>query len=103
MDSRRSLIQRVVDFNAGREPERLALKYKAMQKDPLAFFRGSCYVFAEDWPQNRHLDRCPTTWVCGDLHNHVEFVGRAESILACRHAGDRSRSHTGSFQLPKGV
>ena len=48
----RSIVQRLKLFNQDREPERLALKYKAMNKDAFAFFRGSCHLFYEDWPKD---------------------------------------------------
>jgi uncharacterized protein (DUF2252 family) len=59
---------RINRFNRGRDPERLALKYKAMQKDALAFYRGTCHLFGEDWPQTHRLNEAPAVWVCGDLH-----------------------------------
>jgi uncharacterized protein (DUF2252 family) len=62
------LLERIFRFNHGRDPERLALKYQAMQKDALAFVRGTCHLFAEDWPRSHLLDTAPATWVCGDLH-----------------------------------
>jgi uncharacterized protein (DUF2252 family) len=63
-----TLIPRIARFNRGRDPERLALKYKAMQKDALAFFRGTCHLFGEDWPQADRLNDAPVVWACGDLH-----------------------------------
>ena len=42
--TRKNVVQRIMDFNAGRDPERLALKYRAMQTDPLVFLRGSCHL-----------------------------------------------------------
>ena len=55
-------------FNAGREPERLALKYRAMRASPLAFLRGSCHLFNERLPGDDLLRAAPPAWVCGDLH-----------------------------------
>ncbi|MEY4354298.1 MAG: hypothetical protein RLZZ609_2539 [Cyanobacteriota bacterium] len=63
-----SIPQRLKSFNQGRDPERLAMKYKAMAKDPFAFFRGTCHLFYEDWPQASALDATPAAWICGDLH-----------------------------------
>ncbi|MFM7639988.1 MAG: DUF2252 domain-containing protein [Cyanobium sp.] len=65
--------ERLQAFNQGRDPERLALKYAAMAKDPFAFFRGSCHLFYEDWPKDSPLDATPAAWICGDLH--VENFG----------------------------
>ena len=75
--TRDNVVQRIMDFNAGRDPERLALKYRAMLADAFAFLRGSCHLFYEDWPVRSPLDAAPATWVCGDLHleNFGTFKG----------------------------
>ncbi|MEB3334692.1 MAG: DUF2252 domain-containing protein, partial [Cyanobacteriota bacterium] len=63
-----SIADRLKTFNQGRDPERLAMKYRAMAKDPFAFFRGTCHLFYEDWPRTSPLDATPAAWICGDLH-----------------------------------
>ena len=68
MDDRRNIVARIARFNRGRDSQRLALKYKAMQRNPLAFFRGTCHLFCEDWPQTHALNDAPDVWTCGDLH-----------------------------------
>ena len=73
MSAGRDPVQRIVAFNRGRDPERLALKYRAMQTDALAFFRGTCHLFWDDWPSTTSLDDAPAAWACGDLH--VENFG----------------------------
>jgi uncharacterized protein (DUF2252 family) len=60
--------ERLQAFNRGRDPQRLAMKYAAMARGPFAFFRGSCHLFYEDWPQGSPLDASPAAWICGDLH-----------------------------------
>lgn len=64
-------------FNAGREPERLALKYQAMAKGPFAFLRGSCHLFYQDYDAAGHLIDAPPVWICGDLHleNFGSYLG----------------------------
>ena len=62
------IIQNIQTFNAGREPERLALKYRNMRLDPFVFLRGTCHLFYDRLPRERVLDRAPLTWICGDLH-----------------------------------
>ncbi len=62
------VVERIRAFNAGREPERLAMKYAAMRRSPFAFFRGTCHLFYEDWPKDGALDGAPAAWICGDLH-----------------------------------
>ncbi len=62
----------------GREPERLALKYREMCKTPFAFFRGTAHLFWEDLAARRSaLPDGPLVWACGDLHfeNFGSFQG----------------------------
>jgi uncharacterized protein (DUF2252 family) len=76
--SPRDISTRIERFNAGREPERLALKYRAMSKSAFAFFRGSAHLFWEDLgARRRALPNSPLVWVCGDLHleNFGSFQG----------------------------
>jgi len=56
------------EFNAGRDPERLARKYAAMRKDPFTFLRGTCHLFYDRLPAARILAKAPAAWICGDLH-----------------------------------
>lgn len=58
----------ILTFNAGRDPERLALKYKAMRKNALGFLRGSNYLFCQTVPDSPLLRAAPAVWSCGDLH-----------------------------------
>ena len=74
----RDLVARIEAFNAGREPERLALKYRAMAKSPFGFFRGTAHLFWEDLSDSRSaLPDSPLVWTCGDLHleNFGSFQG----------------------------
>ena len=63
-----SVIERIRRFNAGREPERLALKYAAMRRSAFAFLRATCHLFYEDLPKSPLLKNAPPVWACGDLH-----------------------------------
>jgi uncharacterized protein (DUF2252 family) len=62
----------IQEFNAGRDPERLAMKLRKMRGDPFIFLRGACHLFyqrlAEFAPCGSLPGPVPTTWVCGDLH-----------------------------------
>ena len=60
-----SQIQR---FNAGRDPERLQLKYSAMRTNPFVFLRGTCHLFYDRLPRGGVFKSAPLAWVCGDLH-----------------------------------
>jgi uncharacterized protein (DUF2252 family) len=63
-----SVVECIRRFNAGRDPERLALKYAAMRKSAFAFLRGTCHLFYEDLPKSPLLKNAPAVWACGDLH-----------------------------------
>jgi uncharacterized protein (DUF2252 family) len=64
----RSIAERIHQFNQGRSPERMRLKYQRMKEDCFAFFRGTCHLFYDDWPESSPLNRGPLAWICGDLH-----------------------------------
>jgi uncharacterized protein (DUF2252 family) len=64
----RLLAERIARFNAGRDPERLRMKYDAMRTSPFAFLRGTCHLFYERLPGSRLLEKAPAAWLCGDLH-----------------------------------
>jgi uncharacterized protein (DUF2252 family) len=59
---------RIELFNQGRDPERLLMKYQAMQRDIFSFLRGTAHLFYQDWPQQTPLNQTPLSWICGDLH-----------------------------------
>ncbi|HEX7932051.1 MAG TPA: DUF2252 domain-containing protein [Paraburkholderia sp.] len=62
------LAQTIARFNAGRDPERLAMKYRAMRTSPFVFLRGTCHLFYERLPQATLFDDAPAVWICGDMH-----------------------------------
>ncbi len=62
------VFERIQNFNKGREPELLKLKYQAMRSDSFTFLRGTCHLFYEDWPTDSLLNEAPPVWICGDLH-----------------------------------
>lgn len=55
-------------YNAGRDPERLQLKYRAMRASPFAFLRGTCHLFYAQLPRQGFIKSAPLVWSCGDLH-----------------------------------
>lgn len=63
-----NVVDRIQQFNRGRDPERLALKYRALADNPFSFLRGTCHLFYEDLPVGSFLDKSPAAWICGDLH-----------------------------------
>ena len=62
------VVQRILRFNKGREPERLQLKFEALSTGAFRFLRGTCHLFYEDWPKRSALNAAPRTWISGDLH-----------------------------------
>src|SRR4051812_19196136 len=67
MKKKLSTRERLEAANAGRDPERLNIKYAEMRSDAFAFLRGSCTLFYEDLPI-RELPPAPRVWCSGDLH-----------------------------------
>lgn len=63
-----SIPERLQTFNQSRDPQLLQMKYKAMNENPFAFYRGTCHLFYEDWPAGSALNVAPKAWICGDLH-----------------------------------
>jgi uncharacterized protein (DUF2252 family) len=63
-----TVVEAITEFNRGRDPERLALKLRAIRKNPFFFLRGTCHLFYQRLPRDPLLARAPATWLCGDLH-----------------------------------
>jgi uncharacterized protein (DUF2252 family) len=61
-------VRQIREFNSGRDPERLVLKYRAMRASPFAFLRGSCHLFYARLPGSGVFKTAPPVWACGDLH-----------------------------------
>ena len=62
------VVRSILDYNAGRDPDRLVLKFSKMRANPFAFLRGTCHLFYDRLAATPGLDPVPVTWVCGDLH-----------------------------------
>ncbi|MBS0446944.1 MAG: DUF2252 family protein [Proteobacteria bacterium] len=77
------VVREIARFNAGREPERLALKLKRMRADAFAFFRGSNHLYCRRLAEDGSLPKAPAVWSCGDLH--VENFGsyKGDDRLVC--------------------
>jgi uncharacterized protein (DUF2252 family) len=61
------IVRNIRNFNRGREPERLAMKYANMRADPFVFLRATCHLFYARLPAIG-LPDAPAAWCCGDLH-----------------------------------
>ena len=78
MTAANSVVARIERFNSGRDPEGVALKYRAMCKSPFSFFRGAAHLFWQDLAAHKSaLPDSPPVWACGDLHleNFGTFQG----------------------------
>ena len=62
------VVQEILAFNAGRDPDRLGLKYRNMRASPFGFLRGTCHLFYRSLPVDALFDEAPPVWSCGDLH-----------------------------------
>jgi uncharacterized protein (DUF2252 family) len=64
----RDIWDAIRSFNSQRDPKLVARKYLKMRKNAFAFFRGTCHLFYQDFPQESSLNLAPCAWICGDLH-----------------------------------
>lgn len=62
------IVNAITQFNLGRDPERLQLKYSRMRNDPFVFLRGACHLFYDQLPRSGIFKNAPAVWSCGDLH-----------------------------------
>jgi uncharacterized protein (DUF2252 family) len=68
MNSLHDIASSVSRFNAGRDPERLAMKLARMRANPFVFLRGTCHRFYERLPKDGLFATAPAAWICGDAH-----------------------------------
>ncbi len=61
-------VKKIKEYNSGRIPELLKLKYKAMRIDKYRFYRAIPHILYADIPANSFLYNSPRVWLCGDLH-----------------------------------
>ncbi len=71
------VVETILKFNRGREPERLRMKYHLMSVSPFVFYRGTCHLFYDDLPKHADFNKAPAAWICGDMHieNFGTFKG----------------------------
>jgi uncharacterized protein (DUF2252 family) len=63
-----NIVKRILKANKGRDPERLAMKYRALRDSPFAFLRGTCHLFYDRLADAGFGAAAPEVWCCGDLH-----------------------------------
>jgi len=62
------ILEAISNNNAGRDPERLAMKYAKMAQSQFIFLRGACHLFYDSLPDLPLFQEAPLAWCCGDLH-----------------------------------
>lgn len=62
------VVEEILAFNAGRDPERLAMKYARLRSGPEGFLRGTAHLYNVQLPREGFLYEAPLAWACGDLH-----------------------------------
>jgi len=63
-----NIVKRILKANEGRDPERLAMKYRALRASPFGFLRGTCHLFYDRLADSGFDVAAPVVWCCGDLH-----------------------------------
>jgi uncharacterized protein (DUF2252 family) len=63
-----NVAESIRNFNAGREPERLAMKYASLRASPFVFLRGTCHLFYDRLSGEALFSKAPAGWLCGDAH-----------------------------------
>jgi len=63
-----NIIEAIISNNAGRDSERLSMKYAKMAQNPFIFLRGACHLFYDALPDSPLFRDAPLAWCCGDLH-----------------------------------
>ena len=77
-----AILERILAFHDGRDPERLALKYQILSESPFSFFRGTAHLFYEDFAKEAsQLPTSPKVWVCGDAHMENFGVYKGDNRL----------------------
>jgi uncharacterized protein (DUF2252 family) len=62
------IVKTILDYNAGRDPERLALKFAKMRSSSFIFLRGTAHLFHARVQRRGMLKNAPPAWCCGDMH-----------------------------------
>ena len=95
------VVRQIMQFNAGRDPERLALKYDKMRVSAFAFLRGSCHLFYDQLSLTALPKNSPLVWACGDLHleNFGSYKGDNRQIYFDVNDFDESALAPASWDL----
>ena len=63
-----NVVERILRYHKGRDPDRVALKYQLIAASPAAFFRGTANLFYEDLAAAAQIPMSPLAWITGDAH-----------------------------------
>ncbi|MGJ7609567.1 MULTISPECIES: DUF2252 domain-containing protein [unclassified Variovorax] len=63
-----NVVDAIRNFNTGRDPERLAMKYANLRSNAFVFLRGTCHLFYDRLPKDALFAKAPAGWLCGDAH-----------------------------------
>ena len=72
-----NVVAQIRGVNAGRDAQRLQIKYRTMRGSTFAFLRGTCALFYARLPRSQVFKNAPAVWACGDLH--LENFGSYEA------------------------
>lgn len=94
-----SVVEAVLDYNRGRDPEILQIKLDLLRGDPYAFYRGTCHLFYRGLPRSAVLSAAPALLVCGDLHLENFGVYKGDNRLAYFDLNDFDEAALAPFTL----
>jgi len=80
--SSRDVVQRVLRYNAGRDPARLEIKFRGMRSAPFTFFRATAHLFYQFDDLLRTVAPAPAVWSSGDVHLENFGCFKADNRLA---------------------
>jgi uncharacterized protein (DUF2252 family) len=99
MATPRSVAQSILDYNRGRDPERLRRKFGLLRADPYAFYRGTCHLFYGNLPRGKVLVEAPSVLLCGDLHLENFGAYKGDNRLAYFDLNDFDEAALAPFSL----
>lgn len=99
MATARSVAQSILDYNRGRDPERLQRKFALLRADPYAFYRGTCHLFYGSLPRSAVLAEAPSLLLCGDLHLENFGAYKGDNRLAYFDVNDFDEAALAPFTL----
>jgi uncharacterized protein (DUF2252 family) len=77
-----NIVRRILKASQGRDPERLAMTYRALRSGPFPFRRGTCHLFYDRLASSGFGASAPAVWCCGDLHleNFGGYMGDSRLV-----------------------